>query len=520
MRWLGKFVVLAWICAPGLSWAQTLAYDVFDKSLSATKAMRLFLPRGMPARGIVLMANAAGGDSRDWAVQSNNSSYIELANRLQFGMLGTVGMSNDVATTEGPLVMAFLEETATSAERPELRNVPFIATGFSAGGQFAYEWNAWKPERTIAFNVDKGGFYRTLVVSEAALKTPGVIVSGADDTVVRRTNIKRLFTNNRPRGARWAFYEQYAYPHNPGGTQHLFAPFFGRVAAYRYPSTADASKGPVVLRDLPESMGWLANNASWALGFTAIASFGEYTQDRTMASWLPDEDLAFVYRAFSSFLPSEPTLPIEARRAAAYAFSLSTSARVVAENAAFDFRADMKTFDWKKVEFFAGARKLGEALRGGTPSVRVQLPAGEYGLSAVATGAAGEMRTAKPIHLHVKGIEPPRVILEGFSSPPPAATGGSGGGPMGGGGGAGGFAEASGGQAGAMVDMPMPEQPGRDDEGAGGSGGVDEKEGATAERRGCAMSCPGRSHTGSLTLFGGGVLYAGWRWGRARRFLR
>ena len=82
MRWLGKFVVLAWLCVPQFSSAQTSAYDVFDKPISATKGIRLYLPKGVPARGIVLMANAAGSDSRDWAVQSNNSSYLELASAV------------------------------------------------------------------------------------------------------------------------------------------------------------------------------------------------------------------------------------------------------------------------------------------------------------------------------------------------------------------------------------------------------------------------------------------------------
>ncbi len=36
-------------------------------------------------------------------------------------------------------------------------NYLFYYTGFSAGGQYNYEFASWKPEKVISFVVNKGG---------------------------------------------------------------------------------------------------------------------------------------------------------------------------------------------------------------------------------------------------------------------------------------------------------------------------------------------------------------------------
>jgi hypothetical protein len=45
----------------------------------------------------------------------------------------------------------------------------------SAGGQFNYEFVAWRPERVLAFVVNKGGIYYSALLPQAARNVPGIL---------------------------------------------------------------------------------------------------------------------------------------------------------------------------------------------------------------------------------------------------------------------------------------------------------------------------------------------------------
>ena len=81
---------------------------------------------------------------------------------------------------------------------------PSWFTGHSIGGQIAYEFNAWKPERVIALTVSKGGNYLTWQASARARANPAVICGGEKDLEYRVASIHRLFDDNRPEGALWS----------------------------------------------------------------------------------------------------------------------------------------------------------------------------------------------------------------------------------------------------------------------------------------------------------------------------
>jgi len=49
-----------------------------------------------------------------------------------------------------------------------LANAPLLMWVMSAGGEFNYEFTAWKRERVLAFVVNKGGIYYTALASQAA----------------------------------------------------------------------------------------------------------------------------------------------------------------------------------------------------------------------------------------------------------------------------------------------------------------------------------------------------------------
>jgi hypothetical protein len=77
----------------------------------------------------------------------------------------------------------------------------------SAGGQFYYEFAAWKPERVIAFVVNKDGIYYTALTPRASRDVPGMLFIGGKDLDSRVQTITGLFAVNRRAGALWALAE-------------------------------------------------------------------------------------------------------------------------------------------------------------------------------------------------------------------------------------------------------------------------------------------------------------------------
>jgi hypothetical protein len=71
----------------------------------------------------------------------------------------------------------------------------------SAGGQFNYEFVAWKPERVLAFVVNKGGIYYSALLSQAARNIPGILFVGGKDLEFRTNTITGLFAVNRRGGS-------------------------------------------------------------------------------------------------------------------------------------------------------------------------------------------------------------------------------------------------------------------------------------------------------------------------------
>lgn len=74
----------------------------------------------------------------------------------------------DVSKGSGQAMLDALTELSMQSKHPELANAPLLLWGMSAGGQFNYEFVAWKPERVVAFVVNKGGIYYSALVSAAA----------------------------------------------------------------------------------------------------------------------------------------------------------------------------------------------------------------------------------------------------------------------------------------------------------------------------------------------------------------
>jgi dienelactone hydrolase len=183
------------------------------------------------------------------------------------------------------------------SNHPELVNGPLLLWGMSAGGEFNYEFTAWKPERVGAFVVNKGGIYFSALLSSAARRVPGLLFAGEEDLESRKRIIAGLFALNRRAGALWALAEEPNVGHVVGRSREMAAIFFDAVLSLRVGSAASAATfGP--LAQLEERSGIVGD-----LVQKGLRPASDSPSPTHLTAWFPTERVA---RAWQALLRSEP----------------------------------------------------------------------------------------------------------------------------------------------------------------------------------------------------------------------
>jgi dienelactone hydrolase len=199
----------------------------------------------------------------------------------------------DVSKGSGQALLDALASLAEQAKHPEIATAPLLLWGMSAGGEFNYEFVAWKPERVIAFVVNKGGIYYTALAPRAARNVPGMLFIGGKDLESRVATITGIFAVNRRAGALWALAEEPGAAHIVGRSRDVAMTFFEEVMALRVDTTQ-----AVALKPLAEKEGFLGDRK--AATFAPAASGGA---PNALAAWLPTERVA---RAWQAMLTGAP----------------------------------------------------------------------------------------------------------------------------------------------------------------------------------------------------------------------
>src|SRR5439155_14078281 len=165
----------------------------------------------------------------------------------------------NVSQGSGQALLTALSTFAARTKHPELATAPLLLWGMSAGGEFNYEFVAWKPERVAAFVVNKGGIYYTALTSRAAREVPGILFVGGKDLEFRTNTIAGLFAVNRRAGALWALAEEPGAAHIVGRSRDMALMLFEDVLPMRLPEAASSGKEQPTLRAIPEKSGFLGD---------------------------------------------------------------------------------------------------------------------------------------------------------------------------------------------------------------------------------------------------------------------
>ena len=178
---------------------------------------------------------------------------------------------------------AFLDAMSAFAARsrhPELATAPLLLWGMSAGGEFNYEFVCWKPERVVAFVVNKGNIYYTALASKDARAVPGILFTGGKDLEFRTAAITGLFGINRRGGALWALAEEPSAAHVVGRSRDVALVLFEDALALRV-------GGGSTLKPIAEKSGFLGD-----LKAKTFQALGEEKVPNYPTAWLPTARVA------------------------------------------------------------------------------------------------------------------------------------------------------------------------------------------------------------------------------------
>jgi hypothetical protein len=275
-----------------------------------------------------------------------NDELVTFAHSLGFCVLATAYWANFTSPDELTTFETGIRQLATQCSHPELVSAPWLPIGHSNGGQMSYGLNALRPERCIATVTSKGAYYNNTRPPPPVLRTPGLLIAGEVDNLLGRTNIQDLFTGNRPRGALWAWVEEEGSGHPENDSPEIIRPFIAECVRLRLPADADPRNGPVTLRDVPETSGWLVEPESYKAGFAKIYPYAAYPGDRSTAGWLPTERVAMIFRAFASY------------HKAATATLEGVTGAVAEWGTRVTYRVATPAGDWTTLQLFEGATPL------------------------------------------------------------------------------------------------------------------------------------------------------------------
>jgi poly(3-hydroxybutyrate) depolymerase len=289
---LALFFVAAVACQPAS--AQTSNATTLDESVASganyDKAeFRLWLANDVgTVQAIALLVPGSNGDGRG---QVDDPIWQAFAVSHHVALVG-------VRLTDKPHDQGFIEEyvnvsqgsgqamldavnaLAVKSKHPELSTAPFLLWGMSAGGEFNYEFACWKPERVVAFVVNKGNIYYTALAPRAARAVPAILFTGGKDLEFRTNTITGLFAVNRRAGALWALAEEPSAGHVVGRSRDVALALFEDALALRL----SAAPG---LKAMTEKSGFLGD-----IKARTFQPVGESAVPNHPTAWLPTSRVA------------------------------------------------------------------------------------------------------------------------------------------------------------------------------------------------------------------------------------
>jgi hypothetical protein len=381
--------------AVGLYGAEPRRYKSYEYP-EAGKTLRLTVPEGLAVvRGILVVGNYSGGDSRELY---REVWYGEFMHLHDFAFLGMKGFSSHAVNYK--VMQNALQQLAADSKHPELVHAPYAATGCSAGGGFASRLLVEVPDKVFASVLVGSRLNLTGITTTAPhLGTPACIINGEHEHGKNEEGgmanvVAPVLAEYRPKGTLWGWMAVPGIGHERDAQEVLAMPLLDAAVRLRYPAEGDVRKGPVKLKPVDPKSGWIADNTTWKSGLTAIAPAKDFKGSIAKSSWLLNEDVAFIYRAYATYdRPLKITSPSNAS-AQDQALDAGVSVKIAVDDSQFA--------GWQKLELYDGAKKVDELTKGPAKFTVKDLKAGYHAFSVLGTDGKGNVRPSGPVLVVVR----------------------------------------------------------------------------------------------------------------------
>jgi hypothetical protein len=249
---------------------------------------RIFIPvEAKPVRGVIVHA-------AHYTLKSDDR-WAELCRELGFAH---VALNIDMKQSNRPqklgkALLAGLSEFASRAQKPELETCALCGVGHSAGGMVVGALHL-APTRLLATCVDCGWVTDPSNWPAESAGAPALFTMGAiPDGFKMLPAIEQFYEPARKQGLPWGLGVQWGCAHDFSNAATLQAIWLRSVARKRL--AGGQGMMPARLED-----GWLGDRASVNGRFATIAAYADYVGDKAAASWFPDRESAFVWRAWQT----------------------------------------------------------------------------------------------------------------------------------------------------------------------------------------------------------------------------
>jgi len=306
-RFLTGIVVASVMALPAVAVPQNNLGKTFDTVIppgaNFDKAtFRLWIPNDVGViRAALVLSPGSNGDGRPMV---EDPVWQGMASRYKLALVGCqftdkpheqnfIEEYANASRGSGQALLSALTTLAAQSTHPELAGAPLLLWGMSAGGEFNYEFVAWKPERVIAFVVNKGGIYYTALASQAARNVPGILFTGGNDLEFRTNTINGLFAVNRRAGALWALADEPGVAHVVGRSQEMAVIFFEDMFALRLDDQGS-------LKAISEKTGFIGD-----LEAKTFQAAERTNAPNSPTAWLPTVRVARAWQALVTGTPFE-----------------------------------------------------------------------------------------------------------------------------------------------------------------------------------------------------------------------
>lgn len=272
------------------TFAQTADLDYTSGNNFEIASFRARVPKTEnKIRAVLVIVPGYNGDGRN-AV--NDSVWQEFAGNNNLAIVacyfkdreGSENFYREASKGSGQALLDAIQKIAKKMKRPEIKNVPLILYGQSAGGQFNYEFACWKPERVLTFVVNKGGFYHTAMAPLTTRKIPAIFFIGENDLYYRNDILKGIYSMNRKLGAIWTLIVEKNTKHEFKASNGLAIKYFESIIPLRMTPSSE-------LRDISGDEYYLGD---WDT--KTVEQYKGEPKTNSLTVWLPDSEFAKIWK--------------------------------------------------------------------------------------------------------------------------------------------------------------------------------------------------------------------------------